>query len=256
MIGHPLIYHKEMHTTYTSNLLFHFVGHSNPDDHSANYDVLLKVLHDECISHSPHENNWGKVSYTINWERSLLDEDEKLIVPTVTCFTDIPFESLGIHVKKYGKFGLSFQRELLMKYGARPVMYVPLHKEDWGSINGETMLKDIEAIYKSFHGIVVSKNPFFGEMSVRHLGTMPQNEAEAVMGINNVFAKDFLAFIKPFNTHLEENHPDNFYMEREWRKHGNLKFTTRDVENIIVAKGYSSRLEMAFPQYKGKVVEI
>lgn len=243
-----------MHSAYTSSALFHFVGYTCPDDHAANFEVLSKVLRAECVSHPPHENDWGKVSHAIYWERSLIEEE--LIVPTVTCYADIPLDSLGVHVKKYGKFGVSFPRELLIWFGARPVMYVPLQINDGQSINGATLLKDIEAVYKGFHEMVVSKASSVGETTSRPLGKKPQNEAEAVKAISSVFAKDFLAFIKPFNSHLEEDHPDNFYMEREWRKHGNLKFTPREVENIVVAKGYLSRLEMEFPQYKGKVVEI
>lgn len=249
-----LLRKKARNTPYTSNNLFHFVGHLNADDHSANYDVLLKVLNDECISHPPHENGWGTVSYTINWQRSLLDE--KLIIPTVTCFADIPLESLGIHVKKYGKFGLSFKREFLIKFGARPVMYFPLSNFDLGSPNGKELIMDIEATYKGFQNQVIFKNPSLSDMPGRTLAKAPENEDQAISQINNMIAKDFIAFIKPFDSHLHDDHPDNFYMEREWRKFGNLKFTPRDIENIIVAKDYSSHLQRAFPYYEGKIEEV
>jgi hypothetical protein len=74
--------------------------------------------------------------------------------------------------------------------------------------------------------------------------------------MTSVFAKDFLAFIKPFDSHLTLDHPKNFYMEREWRKHGNLKFNPADVITVLVAKGYSSQLASDYSDYVGKVVEI
>lgn len=239
-----------MRQAYTSDELFHFVGYSSPHENEINYEVLSKVLGSGCVSHIPHEDNWGAVSYTIDWGTSLLSE--KLIVPTVTCYADIPFESLGIHMKKYGRFGLSFSRDLLIQYGARPVMYVPLRSDDWKSTNGTTLLNDIEAVYKAFYNHVVSKD----SPQSRQLGKVPNTEAASIRAMNSVFTKDFLAFIKPFNSHLDDEHPGNFYQEREWRKHGNLKFSLADVKRIIVARGYSLRVQKDFPQFTGKIDEI
>src|SRR4051812_5389252 len=109
-----------MSSRYISNELFHFVGRSHPTDHETNYQILLKVLDSRCISHPPHNSDWGAHQITINWDKSIFTEE--LIVPSVTCFCDIPFETLGIHLKKYGMFGVSFDRSLLIKYGARPVI--------------------------------------------------------------------------------------------------------------------------------------
>jgi hypothetical protein len=239
---------------YTSNQFFHFVGRNNPSADEANYETLKKILNARCVSHRPHENDWGQVGYTINWERSI--KGEELIVPTVTCYADIPFESLGIHVKKYGKFGLSFSRDLLIQYGARPVMYVPTRRDDWQSIHGTTLLQDVEAAYKGVNDHLVSKSPKPRGESTRYLGSKPANEADAINLMASVFAKDFLAFIKPFNSQLDSDHPNNFYMEREWRKFGNLKFTPIDVMKVLVAEGYSSELESDYTEYVGKVIAI
>jgi Putative abortive phage resistance protein AbiGi, antitoxin len=243
-----------MEVLYTSTELFHFVGRRDPSDDRANYENLLKILAASCVSHPPHDNNWGQVSYTINWDRSL--EKEELIVPTVTCYADIPFDSLSVHVAKYGKFGLSFPRDLLIPYGARPVMYIPTRNDDWRSIHGTTLIRDLEAVYKGFYTYVKSKSSSFDTTTSRGLGAKPSNEADAADAILSVFAKDFLAFVKPFNSHLGQNHPANYYMEREWRKHGNLKFDPSDVAKIVVAKAYLSRLEREYPEYLGKVIGI
>jgi len=242
-----------MNGAYTSQELFHFVGHHDPADDQTNYETLLKLLADGCVSHPPHENSWGQVGYKINWEMSL--ENEDLIVPTVTCYADIPFGSLGVHVKKYRGFGLSFARDLLIQYGARPVMYVPTRHDNWRSIHGTTLLRDLEAVYKGFNDHVVPKIST-RDISTRYLGSKPGNEAEAIDAMLSVFAKEFLALLKPFSSHLGQDHPENFYREREWRKHGNLKFEAPDVAKIVVAHGYLPRLEKEFPDYVGKVVEI
>ena len=45
-----------------------------------------------------------------------------------------------------------------------------------------------------------------------------------MIAIDDAFVQHFLAYIKPFNSELADNDPNNFYSEREWRKFGNLLF--------------------------------
>ena len=41
------------------------------------------------------------------------------------CFCDIPVEDLKIHVKKYSRFGLAFDKNLIVNKGGAPVNYIP-----------------------------------------------------------------------------------------------------------------------------------
>jgi len=214
---------------------------------------LLNILRDGWISYWPHTKDWGEVSVTTN--RGGFLQCEELIVPSVTCFADIPSGSLGIHMTKYGKFGISFSRDYLTRYGARPVMYVPLRHDDWGSPHGATLLKDWEAIYKSFQNLVINELPDRSQQS-RSLGAEPDNKEAVITAMSNVFAKDFLAFIKPFNSHLAVDHGENYYMEREWRKYGNLRCNLEDINQILVAKGYAAKLAQALPNYADKIKEL
>ena len=68
--------------------------------------------------------------------------------------------------------------------------------------------------------------------------------------------KDLLAFLKPFDANLADDDPENFYMEREWRKFGNLEFKQHDVVKVIVAKGYLDRARANFPAFAPIVCEI
>lgn len=242
-----------MNSPYTSNELFHFVGHSSPSDDETNYKVLEKVLRGKCISHAPHDGTWGKVQFTSSWADELATE--KLVVPNVTCYADIPFESLGTHVTKYGKFGLALPAYLVTQFGARPVTYVPMRSDDWQSIHGLTLLRDIEAVVKGFHEQVVEKTPFT-DSEGRFLGKKPRSPEEANHLVESMLFKDFLAFIKPFNSELPSDHQDNYYMEREWRKYGNMKFDENKVTRVIVATGFGPRVERDFPEYQGRIFEI
>jgi Putative abortive phage resistance protein AbiGi, antitoxin len=243
-----------MDTPYTSDQLFHFVGYNKPNDDAENFNTLCKVLSDCCVSHKPHGNLPGTIRYTIDIEKSLLNE--KLIVPTVTCFADIPPDSLGNHVRKYGRFGLGFRRDYLIFHGARPVTYIPLQASDWRGIYGSSMIRDIEAVYKGFVALY-EKRPANTEKPIsRKHGVIPTTEEETLMGLKSMIEKDFLAFLKPFNSELSPSDPENYYMEREWRKFANLRFTFDDVLRIYVARGYKALLAQVFPDLAAPVLEI
>jgi hypothetical protein len=242
-----------MSPKYISNdELFHFVGRSDPTDHEANYGILLAVL-DGGVSHPPHTRDWGAHRVTINWDKNIFSEE--LIVPTVTCYCDIPFETLEIHMKKYGMFGLSFARSLLIKYGARPVIYIPLQPSDrlagWGTIYCQTMLHDMEQIWRGFRAHVF--DPIDTGSRSRSLGVEPKSKDEAVIAIDDAFVQHFLAYIKPFNSELAEDNPNNFYSEREWRKFGNLLFQPVEVMRVLVAPEYVDRLAKDRPAYAAKI---
>ena len=48
------------------------------------------------------------------------------LAPEIVCFCDIPFDELGIHCTKYGRFGLAFDKSFMVGQGAASVMYLPL----------------------------------------------------------------------------------------------------------------------------------
>jgi hypothetical protein len=238
---------------YTSEELFHFVGFSSPQDDASNYEKLSTVLNDGWISYFPHQKSWGQPSYKVEWPEQL--HTEKLIVPDVTCYADIPVNCLSIHVAKYGKFGIGIARSYLIKYGARPVMYLPMCADDWQSIHGQALLNDIEIIVKSFNEQVIRSYPAKLN-TVREVGSPLTSPEAAALAMKSMVFKDFLAFLKPFNSELDSLDPNNFYMEREWRRLGNVEIKAEQVTKIVVAKGYKERVASDFPKYSKLIVEI
>src|SRR5262245_41348680 len=138
--------------SYTSEILYHFVGREDATDHNQNYHKLHTILSQGCVSHWPHDDpdGWGKVGFCINWNKSLFSQD--LIVPYVTCYAEIPIDNLGIHICKYGHFGLGFEKRLPIYYGARPVIYIPFTPEDrfHPSPYGIHLIQNIEQTFKCF----------------------------------------------------------------------------------------------------------
>lgn len=244
-----------MEAAYTSQLLHHFVGFRAPSDHEQNWETLVKVLESGCVSHPPHVRGHGETSYTVDFNRSL--HDEQLLVPRNTCYADIPKDSLAVHVRKYGRFGIAFDRASLIRSGARPVMYVPKSTNEFfhSPNNGKYMLDDIEAVYRGLNEYIDERFP--GDSApIRRMRTVPHGEREVLHAVKALVEKYFIAFIKPFDSELLLDERANYYMEREWRKYGNLLFSDDDVEQVWVAPGYVDVAREAFPRLAAKVLEL
>lgn len=247
---------------YTSRILYHFVGRKDPKDHERNYQTLLKILDSGAVCYRREDDepceddSWGDIRITVHWDRTFLTQD--LIVPTVTCFCDIPFEHLGVHTNKYGQFGLGFDREYLIYYGARPVMYFPYHPKDLSQISacGANLLNDIKQVFKSFEELVVEPTEKQSKQNTgRFVGEPPESPQRAISAMSRIFGKEFVAFIKAFNCTLSTDYPENYYMEREWRKYQDLRFEPQDVRKIVVNKSYVDRLKRDRSIYADKVIE-
>jgi len=241
---------------YISTELFHFVGRSAPLDHERNYALLKTVAASGCISHCPHEVGWGTTQTTFDISKRFTRED--MLVPTVTCYCDIPFGQLGPHIVKYGNFGLSFSRHLLIGYGARPVIYIPCRPDDhWRSINGDALLNELKATYigvKEHRDLLLPAVD--GERTGIGLGVLPNSASEALDKAAHSLAVRVLAFLKPYDSTLPESDPNYFYSEREWRKFGNLMFKPEEVQRVVVHESFLDRAQNDFPALRCKVCSI
>ena len=78
-------------------------------------------------------------------------------------------------------------------------------------------------------------------------------EIDTLNALRRVLEKDILAFIKPFNSERAAAERENYYMEREWRKYGNLLFDFDKVTRVWVAEGFADRLRYDLPAYEGPI---
>src|SRR5260370_30633322 len=60
------------------------------------------------------------------------------------------------------------------------------------------------------------------------------------------------SFVKFFDHRLPDDHPDNYYFEREWRLIGNLQFEPGDIRTIVVPRSYAERLAADLPEYSAQ----
>jgi hypothetical protein len=111
------------YASYTSDELTHFLGRgcSCAD---GRYRLLVEVLHSGQLRASgisgASEDTLALLSITGNKRIS----DETAIQGQIVCFCDIPLASLGLHMRKYSRFGIAFSKSFLVARGANPVFYV------------------------------------------------------------------------------------------------------------------------------------
>lgn len=235
---------------YVSDELHHFVGGKLDGKPEEAYAILTTILQDKRLLRGTHGETPG-LTFDINWGGSLLDEN--FVVPAATCFCDIPADDLHIHVQNYGPFGLSFKKQDLVEWGARPVIYVPLYDRDEQSIYGRGLLRDIEEIYKGHQRLVVDQIPKDSMPESRVVGAAPSSSGHASELLQDLVTKHLLAFIKPFNTELPDGHSEQYYLEREWRLVADFPFELNQVRRVFLPEAYAGRLRKDVPAYCGQV---
>jgi hypothetical protein len=62
-----------------------------------------------------------------------------------------------------------------------------------------------------------------------------------------------LSYLIFYDHSLPEDHPDNYYFEREWRMLDNLNFTLDDVKRIFIPENYSKQFQKDLPEYPGEI---
>ena len=225
------------------DVLYHFVGFGTPHDDEANFETLCAVLTSEQIGKPGMPNK----QITIDPTRPITKGE--LIQQSITCYCDISFDDLGLHMSKYGRFGVGVNRQMLCRFGARAVHYIPVPSSEPFSA-GLTALQDAKALLIGAQGHLYGRaNPFLGE---RKVGYALESVDQVVDRLRDTFYKDFLAFVKFYDSDLPVDHPEHYYAEREWRKFGpfNLRM---GLEEIVVPSSYVERLIERFPQHRGRV---
>jgi hypothetical protein len=238
--------------THFADELFHFVGSGHPNDDERNFGVLLKILGDGCISYKPDMKSWGQTTITFDSTKSLLRNE--MVVPNMVCFCDILPKHLGDHVSKYGRFGLSVPKAYAIRYGVRPVMYVPFTSLNRGSPYGTELLREMEVTFKGLREYFDLAS--IGRKSTRMLGQPPKSADETIEALGGVLGRDLLGFVKAFNAELPDDHLEYFYAEREWRRIGNLKFELAHVVRVAVARGFEARLAAQSPEYADRMIQL
>ena len=171
--------------------------------------------------------------------------------PNCVHFADIPEGELEIHISKYSKFGLAFYKSFLIKKGVNPVFYIEenstIYKKDFSSLD-KYELTNREKYYQEY----CSKTIFYFMQKYLHCCKNNKVELQDTWEIY-YFLFNLFSHFKVFNNNLEDNDPDNYYFEREWRATNNINFKLLDVVKVILPENKKKQFEFDFPELKDKL---
>ena len=68
------------------------------------------------------------------------------------------------------------------------------------------------------------------------------------------FGFEIFGYIKFFNHSLPDDHPKNYYFEREWRIIGNLEFNFENIISIYLPDIYLDKFKIDYPDLFDRVV--
>ena len=255
---------------YVSKELTHFVGRNlresitdEEECEDAQYKILLKIIQNGCISYEDHlprnPSNGLKYCSTRN---ILIDtrykfSDNAMIVPQMVCFCDIPIGDLSIHIKKYSRFGLSFEKSFLIERGANPVLYVEknsaisyIRSYASGNFiipNNSTRSEYFDEIVKLFGDHCYSAAP----IKRSRWQEVPRKTECLDIG---QFLFDLLCYVKFFDSSKPDDDEENYYMEREWRTPYYVSFEIKHICRIIIPSTFSEKFRKDVPEYTGQLM--
>jgi hypothetical protein len=233
---------------YVSRDLTHFVGRGRKPLNQQ-YQVLRKIL-TERVLRAPKPKRFSRAPYVLRIYRFGLSEN-RAYRGSVVCFCDIPQGDLGLHMRKYGRFGLAFAKDFLLERGATPVRYIP----DRGR-------PDILPWPGYARGRVSSNARAYDEFweRFRRLRQLARDEStnpqlsKLVREVSAFLDIHVLSHLKFFNPFAREWHAENFYMEREWRVSRDVRFALREVRRVILPESYARDFRRDFPRYDGELL--
>ncbi len=255
-----------MKQKYVSKYLTHFVGRKKGND-EAQFKVLLDILGSGELKSEMHQdsvNSYTTINPTAKVSKNAMHNID------MVCFCDIPLIYSGIHIEKYSSFGLSFSKRFIVSKGGVPVLYIPQKAAMLNQCITKSEYFDnmIPHYYKLFHLLIY--NTEVREVLKAKYTALPDvvncpqfayppysdcqmDFVELLYKLYDLLEFHLLCNLKFYDHNLRDNHPENYYLEREWRILGKLKFTSRNVSGIIAPLKYQDRLLKAFPQYKQKL---
>lgn len=229
---------------YVSEQLTHFVGRglASTDEQ---FELLTSIVEAGVLLHPTFGGSSGVEMFEFPLRE--LGANERFLTNAV-CFCDIPEPDLEIHMAKYSRFGLAFLRAFVVSQGGSPVFYVadcsPVIRGTGRSMRRDEYFSKVAALVRGPFAQVID--------DVRRTkGASP--ELTALLEIEHWVTEHVLSFLKFFDPRTADADPANFYLEREWRVMGPVRFELTDVVRLFLPRAYMERFGSRFPGYSGQV---
>jgi len=253
---------------YISKELTHFVGGNlreikdEEQRFEKQYKILIKIIHEKCISSPPHSSLQlpEGMKYNQTYSPKRISGHHKfssndMIIPNIVCFCDIPLGDLGVHINKYSPFGLSFKKSFLIERGANPILYVEKNSAIYyksileGKSRDSTRLEYLNEMINLFGDNCFPPLKYLRTKDRTPIIGPPREECWFIAE----FVLDLLCYVKLFDASKMDNDEDNFYMEREWRTLYDVYFEINDIYRIILPSAFNKRFRNDVPEYTGQI---
>jgi hypothetical protein len=190
-----------------------------------------------------------------------------LINVDAVCFCDIPVEDFAIHIQKYSSFGLSFLKTFLVKQGANPAFYVAsdsiIPPDDpaaeylfRGSPTKPAPLTRGELMDQLIKDHLASSYRIQSLASSQRISSGASPEQAALWNstvLDSMARIQFVSFCKAFDSTKDDTDRANYYMEREWRVVGEVRFKLGDVYRVVLPSAYAKRFRHDVRDYFGQI---
>jgi len=214
------------------------------------YETLCDILADQMLiggsdgKPDMELSRKGGIEFVSMYKEDI--SNNAMIKVNKVCFSDIPEGQMDIHKQKYGHFGISFDKDFIIRKGGIPVHYVPCKaaiNSMWAN-EGETRDSFFNRMTRELYGFF---NSLIGEYFHDEEKRKKYQRLQEFVEIH----------IKPYYKFFDHTLPDadinNYYFEREWFVVGNVKFNMSDISNVLLPQECESKFRQEFPKYKGPV---
>lgn len=230
---------------YISSELTHFVGKGRSEEDQ--YGLLVKIICEGFLSHRPHTRN---ISGNLFLKPNAKISENEMFNSQMVCFCDIPIDDLPLHMNKYSRFGLAFDKNFIISRGGRPVFYIPTTS----CISRSKTPSPSGTIERLQSGEDVPLGKYFEEVFQEYHAFVQRNsDVPGQLELYFELSRHIFSFMMFFDPTLPSDHPGNLYFEREWRILGNLDFSLNDVIRVFLPQEYSQKFRERVPQYVGQV---
>jgi len=244
--------------------------------------VMKPITWFEIDASAQRENFYPEPYFATNLQATLASNE--VVEPDMVCFCDIPYEPVAhfrIHTAKYNRFGIAFSKDFLISHGASPVFYIARTARTTLRLVGHGDHADFfrDESYPSLLGSARNRGEFYDELRHRLLDLVESqaNLVQEMLETYNKGASDpqlhrlalyraidlpvalftyFFGYTKFFDPTLPEDDPCNFYMEREWRLLGEVKFTIGNIARVLLPSEFIECFRIEAPEYDGPILEL
>lgn len=214
---------------YINNTLVHWTGRGQKDSDAMK--ILSAICAEEIL----------RLSYCPNYVSEEYKPESAMV-----CFTDIPLWHAKEHCKVFGKFGIGFNKQRLIEYGANPALYTTRqHFERIKKLaNLLARMEDLEKDREwkeevEPYNFTEEETLSFQEVTdfLQEYSYKNNDYSDYVTYYQREWRLTFRSLPFAGGTKVQAPGMSSFYI-RNGKSYSNVKFCKSDIEYIVVPFGY------------------